>query len=217
MSNSRVLGKFLIVIILHACAVFTIAAPMAAASSVGAAAAGSMALDTSVPSFRVNPDSGAFEIEDKSGGVVWRSDFRAPRFGEATLQISGHPRHIDLAKCKIERTGGGLDLTFHPLASQPQAQIVVSVRPAAEGDGLRFTYAASPDLKLESIRLLDRSLMDHGRGARVRHHSCPYGPVDSRSPWHEFHSHLRYLCVRRLSHGHGGSGEERRGGADHLG
>ena len=217
MSNSRVLGKFLTVIILHACAVLTLAAPMAAASSVGAAAAGSMALDTSVPSFRVNPDSGAFEIEDKSGGVVWRSDFRAPRFGEATLQISGHPQHIDLAKCKIERTGGGLDLTFHPLASQPQAQIVVSVRPATEGDGLRFTYAASPDLKLESIRLLDQALWttDAEQGYVII--PARMGLLIPGSPWHEFHSHLRYLCVRRLSHGHGGSGEERRGGADHLG
>ena len=169
MSNSRVLSKFLIVIILSACAVLTMTAPMAGASSLSAAAVGSIALDTPHLSFRVNPESGAFEIEDKSGGVVWKSNFRAPRFGEATIEISGHPQHIDLAQCKVERSGDGLDLTFRPLASQPQAQIVVSVRPVAEGDGLRFTYSASLDLKLEGIRLLDEALWttDEERGSVI--------------------------------------------------
>ncbi len=158
MSNSRLLRKLSVIILLCACAALAIAAPMASASSRGAAAAGGIALDTPHLSFRVSPESGAFEIDDKSGGVVWKSDFRQSRFGEATIDVSGHQQHLDLAQCQVERTGDGLDLTFHPLASQPQAQIVVSVRPAAEGDGLRFTYAASPNLKLESIRLLDQAL-----------------------------------------------------------
>jgi len=158
MSHSQALHTFSIITILWACANLTMATPMAGASSLGAAAAGSIALDNPHLSFSVNPDSGAYEIQDKSGGVVWKSNFRVPRFGEAALEVSGQPQRIDLAQCKVERTGGGLDLTFHPLASQPQAQIVVSVRPVAEGDGLRFTYTASPDLKLESIRLLDDAL-----------------------------------------------------------
>jgi hypothetical protein len=56
------------------------------------------------------------------------------------------------------QTANGLELTFHPVPSSPQAQIVVSVQPVADGKGLQFAYTASPELKLESIHLLDRTL-----------------------------------------------------------
>ena len=158
MSHSKILWKFSIITILWACTNLTMAALMAGMSSFAAGASGAIELNTSHLSFQVHPESGAFEIQDKSGEVVWRSNPRVPRFGEVTVLAGAQAQHIDLTQCKVERTGNGLDLTFHPAILQPQAQIVVSVRPAAEGDGLRFTYAESPDLKLESIRLLDEAL-----------------------------------------------------------
>lgn len=109
-------------------------------------------------SFRVNPESGAYEIQDKSGGVVWGSDPWVPRFGEVTVMAGAQAQRGDLTQCKVERNGDGLDLTFHPLLSQPQAQFVVSVRPVADGRGLQFAYAAIPEVKLESVRLLDEAL-----------------------------------------------------------
>lgn len=158
MSSSRVLRKFFVVTTLLTLAGLMMAAPGVGALSPGATAEGAIAFKTPHLSFRINPESGAFEIQDKSGGVAWRSAFRAPRFGKATLTVSGQPQRVDLAQCKVMRAGNGLDLTFHPLASQPQAQIVVSVRPVAEGKGLQFAYTASADVKLESIRLLDDAL-----------------------------------------------------------
>jgi hypothetical protein len=131
---------------------------MSGAVSPGATAGGAIVLKTPHLSFRVDPESGAYEIQDKSGGVVWRSNPRVPRFGEATLTVSGQAQRVDLTQCQVERTGDGLKLTFHPPSSTPQAPIVVSVEPVAEGTGLQFAYTAGPDVKLESIRLLDEAL-----------------------------------------------------------
>jgi Family of unknown function (DUF5696) len=158
MSLSGVHSKRLIIAILGVYAGLTMAAPMAGASSPGSTAGGAVLLKTPHLSFRVNPESGAFEIQDKAGGVVWGSNPRVLRFGEATLGVSGQTQRVDLTQCKVERTGNGLALTFHPLSSNPQAPIVVSVQPVAEGSGLQFAYTAGADVKLESLRLLDEAL-----------------------------------------------------------
>ena len=158
MSPLRVLRKYSVITVLLTLAGLMVAAPAAGATSPSATPGGAVALKTPHLTFRIDPESGAFEIQDKSGGVVWRSSFHAPRFGEAVLTVSGHPQHVELAQLKAVRAADGLDLAFHPLTSQPQAQIVVSVRPVAEGKGLRWAYTASTDLKVESIRLLDDAL-----------------------------------------------------------
>ena len=158
MPYSKFLRLFPIFAIVWACAALVTTAPISAAPSPDTDASGAVVLDTSHLSFRVHPAAGAFEIQDKSGGVVWRSNYHMPRFGEASLEVSGQAQRINLSQCKVEHRDNGLDLTFHPLLSQPQVQIVVSVRPVAEGEGLQFAYTASPDIKLASIRLLDDAL-----------------------------------------------------------
>jgi hypothetical protein len=169
MSHSRSLSEFSVIAILWAHAGLTMAAPLAAAPTPGATAGSAVVLKTSHLLFQVNPESGAFEIQDKAGGVVWRSNPRVPRFGEVTITGGAEPQRVDLTQCKVERTADGLELTFHPLMSQQQAQIVVSVRPLAEGKGLQFAYTAGPDVKMESIRLLDEALWttDAERGYAV--------------------------------------------------
>jgi hypothetical protein len=44
------------------------------------------------------------------------------------VMVGTQEQHIDLAQCKVVRIGDGLELTFHPLPSSPQAQIVVRQR-----------------------------------------------------------------------------------------
>ena len=158
MPYSKSLKLLSVLAILCVCRGLAIGASIAAASGPSSDAHGAVTLETPHLSFRVHTESGAFEIQDKSGGVVWQSSYHASRFGEATVDVGGHPQPINLTLCSVERTDDGLELTFHPLLAQPQAQIVVSVRPVAEGEGLQFAYTASPEIKLDSIRLLDDAL-----------------------------------------------------------
>jgi hypothetical protein len=131
---------------------------LAAARGPAAGAGGTVVLDTPRLSFRIDTGTGGYAIADKAGGVVWQSNFRSPRFGEATLEASGASQRLPLTQCSVVKAEGGLAITFHPLASAPQLKIVVSVRPVAEGAGLKFGYTADPDLKLQSIRLLEEAL-----------------------------------------------------------
>jgi hypothetical protein len=157
----KAISKFVIVNFMLACACMAIAAPALGASRptrAGAAAVGSKVLETSALSFRVEPESGAYEMEDKAGGVVWRSNPRVPRFGEATVMAGGQAQRVSLTYCKAERTDHGVELTFHPVASRPEWQIVVSVQPLADGKGLQFAYTAGLEMSVENIRLLDDAL-----------------------------------------------------------
>ncbi len=165
-SYRRFLRTFLVVAI--SSLALTMAAPIALASW-AQDGNGPVTLETPHWAFRVGPESGAFEIQDKSGGVVWRSNFRTPRFGEATWDVSGQAQRVPLTRCDVVQSGDGLELTFRPLPADPQAQIVVSVRPVADGTGLQFGYRADADVKLHSIRLLDAALWttDAERGYAV--------------------------------------------------
>ena len=133
------------------------------------AAAGIVAWKTAHLVLQVHPETGAFEIQDKSGGVIWQSNPRQSRFGEVTVMYGGHQQRFDLAQCNAVRAREGLELTFHPLPASPEAQIAVSVRPVAEGRGLQFIYTASPGINVESVRLLDEALWatDAERGYAV--------------------------------------------------
>lgn len=157
MSHSRVTWILQAVAILWLGAASTAVAAQAGAPTPGTPK-GAAVLETPHLSFRIDPASGAYAIEDKSGGVVWRSNFSAPRFGEATVTVSGQPQRVPLTQCQVVKTGKGAELTFHPLPSSPEARIVVSVHSVAEGTGLQFAYTADPEVKLQSIRLLDQAL-----------------------------------------------------------
>jgi hypothetical protein len=156
MTLSRILSKFALISTAIACAGLTIVA--SGAPSLDEAAGGPRGLETSYLSFRVNPEASGYEIVDKAGGEVWRSNPRVPRFGEVTVRVHGRPQRLDLIRGKVESDGNGLKLTFHPLPSLPQVLVEVSVQPVAEGKGLQFAYTAGPEVPLESIRLLDDAL-----------------------------------------------------------
>ena len=112
-------------------------------------------IETAFFQFDVLPATGRYEIKDKQGQVVWKSNPDHARFGEATFNVSGKPKRIPLKHCETKRVENGLELTFHPLADKPEALLRVLVRPANDGKVLEFSFAAAEDLPLESIRLLD--------------------------------------------------------------
>ena len=79
MFSFKAISKFVIVNLMLACGCWAIAGPALGPSRpirAGTTAGGSVVLETSALSFHVHPESGAFEIQDKSGGVVWQSNPR---------------------------------------------------------------------------------------------------------------------------------------------
>ena len=119
------------------------------------AAANAEAIETPFLQFQVQPDTGRYQISDKQGRVVWKSNPDRVRFGEVTLNVSGKRRYISLEHCETRRAEEGLELSFQPLAEKPQARLRVLVRPTNDGKALDFSYAASEELPVESVRLLD--------------------------------------------------------------
>ena len=115
-------------------------------------------LETPALSFRVTPDNGRYEIVDKPGNVVWRSNPYVPRFGEAILNVDGKKRHINLDRCEIQRARDSLELTFHPLPDKPEAWVRVQVQSLEDGRTLEFSYTAAEAASVESLRLLDDAL-----------------------------------------------------------
>jgi hypothetical protein len=130
------------------------------------AGAASERIETAYLQFDLSPETGRYEIKDKQGQVVWKSNPYHARFGEATFNVSSKPQRIPLERCETKRVENGLELTFNPLAEKPEASLRVLVRPARDGEALEFSYAVSEDLPLESLRLLDEALWvtDAGKG-----------------------------------------------------
>ena len=120
--------------------------------------ADAIAIDTGFVRFAVSPDTGAYEINDKQGGVVWKSNPLQTRYGEATFIVAGRQQRFALNRCQAKRVGEGLELTFRPVSAKPNAEIRAVVRPVNGGKALEFSCAASEDVALESIRLLDDAL-----------------------------------------------------------
>ena len=118
------------------------------------------AIDLTTPALRLSlaPDTGAYSIEDRAGGVTWRAGALQNRFGEIAVTLAGKKQVLPLGQCDAKVADGGLDLTFRPLADRADVTVVVTIRPAANGTALTFAYTAANLPELDSIRLLDDTL-----------------------------------------------------------
>ena len=115
------------------------------------------------------PETGRYEILDKRAAVTWRSNPSRPRFGEVTLNVAGQRQTRSLDHCEATRNGDSLELTFHPLEANLPAALRVTLKLLPSADTLEFSYAASPPVEVESIRLLDEALWvtDSAKGYAV--------------------------------------------------
>lgn len=126
-------------------------------------------VDTPAFRFRIQPETGRYEILDKQAGVTWQSNPWQARFGEVVLWAGGKQTRAPLSACDARADGDGLELVFHPLAAKPDGAVRVRVRPAGGGQALEFDYEADSALNVESARLLDDALWcsDATRGYAV--------------------------------------------------
>ena len=127
---------------------------------------GGESIETPALRFSISPRNGQYEILDKQSKVEWDSNPFHQRLGEVTLNAAGQKPSFSLDRPEIRRVDSGLELTFHPLIKQSAAWVRVLVRPIDNGNTLEFSYASSPDLPVESIRLLDQAfwVTDQERG-----------------------------------------------------
>jgi hypothetical protein len=124
------------------------------AGEAGAAAGEAMRL----PFFVLSPETGAYEIHDRAGGVTWKSNPYKPRFGQVVLRIDGKPVTADLGRCEMRPVGDAMEATFRPVADKPDLWVRVRIAAAADGKGLGFSYEASDPKAVERLRLLDDAL-----------------------------------------------------------
>ncbi|MBK9140067.1 MAG: hypothetical protein IPM17_15070 [Verrucomicrobia bacterium] len=116
-------------------------------------------IETRFLRFRWTEDTGAYAIEDKEGGTVWRSNARQPRFGEVTLRSGGQLERRPLAACRLAFTGDDtLTASFRVGEAPGTGDLRVTVRAGRDGRSLDWSWAADPGLSVESVRLLDDAL-----------------------------------------------------------
>jgi hypothetical protein len=99
--------------------------------------------------------TGHCDILDKRSGVLWCAATNQARFGEATLQLGGKPRRVDLAQCGVVSEGNSLVATFHPLSEQPAATLRVRMHVLADQKTLEVRYDADEAIEVSSISLLE--------------------------------------------------------------
>ena len=99
--------------------------------------------------------TGHCDVLDKRTGVLWCAATNQARFGEATLQVGGKPRRVDLAKCGVVSEGNSLVAAFHPLSEQPAATLRVRMHVLADQKTLDVRYEADESLQVTSISLLE--------------------------------------------------------------
>jgi hypothetical protein len=121
------------------------------------AAGRAVTLETPFLRLVLSRNTGAYTITDRQARVEWRSNPYEARFGEVILR-EGSPKAVSLRRCAIRPSGGGVELTFHPLPDRRDAALRVAITPSAEGKALDFRYDADAALPVESVRLLDESL-----------------------------------------------------------
>ena len=145
---------------MHVLALLVLGVPVVLCSCVGASVGGGPARGREAVAFSVSADTGAYRFEDRAGGVTWRSNPAAARFGQATLKVDGKSRTVDLGACDVEPRGSGWRLTFRPVAEKPDLWVRVDVVQEEGGDGRAFArgWEAADPKAVESIRLLDDAL-----------------------------------------------------------
>lgn len=118
---------------------------------------GTNVLETAALRMLINPTNGQYCIVEKNSGMVWNSNPWKARFGEVVLKVDGESRSVDLTNCAIEpKSKTSVALVFHPLTNQTSAALTVTL--SSTRDGLDVQYAASTNLVVESVRLLDNAL-----------------------------------------------------------
>jgi hypothetical protein len=125
------------------------------ASDAAAAAAGEAMRR---PFFVLSPETGAYEIHDRAGGVTWKSNPYKPRFGQVVLRIDGKAVTADLGRCEMRPAGDVMEATFRPVADKPDLWVRVRIAASGDGTAVGFSYEASDPKAVESIRLLDDAL-----------------------------------------------------------
>ena len=120
-------------------------------------ATGEESIETPYIRFSISPRNGQYEIVDKQSNALWNSNPFHERLGEITLNAAGQKHSVSLDRSEIRRVDSGLELTFHPLIEQSAAWVQVLIRPLDNGKTLEFSYASSPDVPVESVRLLDQA------------------------------------------------------------
>jgi hypothetical protein len=120
--------------------------------SVLANAGSAVSVETPLLRFRLWPENGSYEIDDRQTGVVWRSNPYQPRFGEVTLNIGGKPQRVPLDRCEVSRSVDALEAAFHPLADRPAAWLRVRVRPLGE---------IGPDMPLENVKAMYAAFQEY--------------------------------------------------------
>jgi len=123
-----------------------------------ASATPSVRLETARIAFEISPDTGQYNITDKTGKVVWSSNPEVARFGEVTLLAGGKRETFPLGRCAVVRKGSSLQVAFHPRPQQQLAELRIGVRVLADGKTLEFGYSADPALVVEQLNLLDSAL-----------------------------------------------------------
>jgi hypothetical protein len=114
--------------------------------------------DTPSLSVRISPENGRYQILDKTTRVSWRSNPYQARFGQVSLDVDGKEQQADLARCEAASEAGAIALSFHPLLERPNALLRVTIRARDDAKTLEFSYTASDDLTVRSVRLLDDAL-----------------------------------------------------------
>lgn len=128
------------------------------AAAPDASVAEAVTIETAAIRFRLWPDHGNYEIDDKQAGVKWTSNPHERRFGEATLILEGKPRRVPLERCQVGKLGETLTVDFRPLAEKPEAGLQVQIRALGDQNTLEFAYQEDAALNVESVRLLDDAL-----------------------------------------------------------
>ncbi len=106
------------------------------------------------------------EILDKQTQVVWAGMRDAAPWGEATLKVDGKSQKCPLTPFSIQTGKRWLVASSRPVAARPSATLRVSIRALADDRTLEFSYEADPELKVESVSLLNETLAatDAGQG-----------------------------------------------------
>ena len=135
------------------CALFVLALTAVASCF----AAEPVSISSSGVRFEIWPEDGHYQIDDRRGDTIWRSNPFQPRFGEITLTLDGKQQKLSLTACKVKEANDTLIATFQPLRDNPQLVVHVTVRPSGKRE-FEFSYRAEPAVSIESIRLLDDAL-----------------------------------------------------------
>jgi hypothetical protein len=76
--------------------------------------------------------------------------------------VDGKIQEMNLSRCDVKRNSDGVELSFSPLAANPNGKLRVTIQAREDGKALEFSYALSDGLPLESIDLLEDTLWTTG-------------------------------------------------------